>query len=422
MGSRSVLLALFAVPLCAAEYVYCGALLDVTSGRLLTDTAMVIETGRITRVGPARDLPTQAGSQIIDLRQATCLPGLLDVHVHITVDPKHSGYEHLGISVPRATVTGVKNARATLYAGFTTIRNLGATGYSDVALRDGITAGDIVGPRMLVSGPALGITGGHCDENLLAPEFQYTDQGVADGPWAARAKVREVIKYGADVIKVCASGGVLSKGDRPGTAQYTFEELRAIAEEAHKLGRKAAAHAHGADSIKDAIRAGFDSVEHASFLDEEGIRLAKERGTFLVFDLYDDAYILQQGPKIGMLPEFLEKERQVGATQRENFRRALRSGVRLAFGTDAGVYPHGGNGRQFAVYTSGGMTPIEAIRSATTSAAELLGWPDRVGALKPGLFADMIGVEGNPLEDISTLERVRFVMQGGYVFRNDWSK
>jgi imidazolonepropionase-like amidohydrolase len=409
-------------PLWAAQYLRCGRLLDATAGRLQPDVALLIETGKITKIGPAAEVPAPAGAQVTELPHATCLPGLIDVHVHLTSDPKNSGYQHLGISVPRATVTAVKSARATLYAGFTTIRNLGAPGFSDVAVRDGIAAGDIVGPRMLVSGPPLSITGGHCDENLLAPEFHYSDEGVADGPWAVRAKVRQVIKYGADVIKVCASGGVLSKGDQPGTPQYSYEELRAIAEEAHKLGRKATAHAHGAQSIKDAIRAGFDSIEHASFIDDEGIRLAKEHRTFLVFDLYNDSYILQQGPTIGMLAEFLEKERLVGANQRENFRRAVQAGVRMAFGTDAGVYPHGENARQFAVMTKNGMPAIEAIRAATSDAAELLGWSDRAGALKTGCFADVIAVEGSPLEDVSLLERVRFIMQGGYIFRNEWSQ
>jgi imidazolonepropionase-like amidohydrolase len=270
---------------------------------------------------------------------------------------------------------------------------------------------------MLVSGPALGITGGHCDNNLLAPEFRHKAEAVADGPWAARAKVREVIKYGADLIKICATGGVLSKGDQPGTQQYTFEEIHAIVEEAHKLGRKVAAHAHGAEGIKAAIRAGADSIEHASLIDDEGLRLAKERGTFLVMDIYNDDFILQHGERVGMLPEALEKERQIGQIQRENFARAVRAGVRIAFGTDAGVYPHGENAKQFAYMVKYGMTPLDAIRAATIWAAELLGWSDRVGALEPGMFADLIAVEGNPLEDITRLERVAFVMKGGVVVK-----
>lgn len=349
----------------------------------------------------------------------TCLPGLIDVHDHLTSDPTHSGYQGLGISVPRSAITGAKNAARTLRAGFTTVRNVGAAGYSDVALRDGINAGEIDGPRLMVSGPPLGITGGHCDEDLLAPEFHFKEDGVADGPWAARAKVREVIKNGADLIKICASGGVLSKGDQPGTPQYTLEEMQAIAEEAHKLGRKVAAHAHGTQSIKDAIRAGIDSIEHSSLIDDEGIALAKQRGTFLVFDIYNDDYILQQGAKVGMLPESIEKERQIGKLQRQNFRHAYLGGARMAFGTDGGVYPHGDNAKQFPLMVEYGMKPIEAIQAATTNAAELLGWSKTVGSVEIGRFADVIAVEGDPLADISALERVRFVMKGGKVVRND---
>jgi imidazolonepropionase-like amidohydrolase len=251
---------LAAVPAGAPAALRCGRLLDVQSGNLIGNAVILTAGGKIVDAGAGLAIP--AGTHIIELPQATCLPGLIDVHVHLTGDPMKHGYQALGISVPRSTVTGVKSARLTLLAGFTTVRNVGADGYSDVALRDGIDAGDVDGPRMLVSGPALGITGGHCDNSLLAPEFHYTDPAVADGPWAARAKIREVIKYGADLIKICASGGVMSKGDQPGTPQYTLEEMQAIADEAHKLGRKVAAHAHGTQSIKDAIRAGIDSIEH----------------------------------------------------------------------------------------------------------------------------------------------------------------
>src|SRR6266849_6298004 len=282
--------------LAAPGAVRCGKLLDVRSGRMLADQVVVFdENGVITAVGPAASTKLPGGVAAIDLSAATCLPGLIDVHTHLTGDPSSSGYAGLGISVPREAVTGVKNARLTLRAGFTTVRNVGASGFTDVALRDGINAGEIEGPRMLVSGPPLGITGGHCDNNLLPSEFHYKAEGVADGPWAARAKVRETIKYGADLIKICASGGVLSKGDQPGTPQYTLEEMQAIAEEAHKLGRKVAAHAHGTQSIKDAIRAGIDSIEHSSLIDDEGIALAKQHGTYLVFDIYNDDYILQEG-------------------------------------------------------------------------------------------------------------------------------
>jgi imidazolonepropionase-like amidohydrolase len=347
----------------------CGHLLDVASGNLIDNAVILTADGRVTGVGQGLEIPT--GTQVVELPEATCLPGLIDVHVHLTGDPTKHGYQSLGISVPRSTVTGVKSARLTLMAGFTTVRNVGADGYADVALRDGIEAGDIDGPRMVVSGPALGITGGHCDNDLLAPEFHYTDPGVADGPWAARAKVREVIKYGADVIKICASGGVLSKGDQPGTPQYTLEEMQAIADEAHKLGRKVAAHAHGTQSIKDAIRAGIDSIEHASLIDDEGIALAKQHGTFLVFDIYNDDFILQEGAKNGMLPESIEKEKKLGKLQRENFRHALLGGGRMA-SKDA--------------------------------------------------FADIIAVQGDPRADATLLENVKFVMKGGKVYKNSWSR
>jgi imidazolonepropionase-like amidohydrolase len=396
----------------------CSRLLDVQSGELVSNAVILIASGKVTAAGAGAAIPP--GAPILDLPRATCLPGLIDVHVHLTSDPSHSGYQGLGISVPRSTVTGVKNARRTLLAGFTTVRNVGASGYSDVAVRDGIEVGEIEGPRMLVSGPALGITGGHCDNNLLAPEFHFTEPSVADGPWAARAKVREVIKYGADLIKICASGGVLSKGDQPGTPQYTPEEMQAIAEEAHKLGRKVAAHAHGMQSIKDAIRAGIDSIEHASLIDDEGIALAKQRGAYLVFDIYNDDFILQEGLKNGMLPESIEKERSLGKLQRANFRRAMLGGAPLAFGTDAGVYPHGDNAKQFAIMTEYGMKPIDAIRSATMNAAALIARSGVSGTIVKDSSADIIAVEGDPRADVKLLENVKFVMKGGRVYRNDW--
>jgi imidazolonepropionase-like amidohydrolase len=392
-------------------------LIDVQTGRVLSPAVVLVEGERIVQVGTALTLPP--GTRVIDLGPATLLPGLIDAHAHLTSVPENSGYRALGVSVPRETLYGASNAARTLRAGFTSVRNVGASGFSDVALREAIDAGELPGPRLLVSGPPLGITGGHCDDNLLPPHFHHREEGVADGPWEVRAKAREVIKFGADLVKLCASGGVLSKGDQPGAPQYSVEEMRAIVEEAHRAGRKVAAHAHGTQSIKEAIRAGVDSIEHASFIDEEGIRLAREHGTFLVMDVYNDDFILQEGLRMGMLPESLAKEKALGQLQRESFTRALKGGARMAFGTDAGVYPHGDNAKQFAVMVRLGMTPLQAIRSATQDAAELLGWKDRVGSLEPGKLADLIGVRGDPLADVRVLESVGFVMKGGAVVKDE---
>jgi len=410
----------FAATLSAAPVALrCGKLLDVRTGGEQANAVILVADGKITRVGPAAEVAIPAGATIVDLSANTCLPGLMDVHDHLTGDPSMEGYKALGVSIPRETVIGVKNARITLRAGFTTVRNLGAAGYSDVAVRDGIQAGEIEGPRLIVSGPPLSITGGHCDNDLLAPEYHAHSEGVADGPWAARAKVREVIKYGADVIKVCASGGVMSKGDQVGTPQYSLEELQAIVEEAHKLGRKVAAHAHGTQSIKDSIRAGIDSVEHASLIDDEGIRLAKEHGTFLVYDIYNDDFIMQEGAKVGMLPESIEKERALGKLQRAGFQHAYQAGCKLAFGTDGGVYPHGDNWKQFNTMVEFGMKPIDAIRTATLNAAELLGLSKEAGSIEPGFRADVIAVDGDPLQDVLKLGSVKFVMKQGVVYRKD---
>lgn len=390
-----------------------GKLIDVITGAALNDQVIIIEGERIKAVGPAASAAIPQNARIVDMSKLTVLPGLIDAHTHLTSDPTRHGYQSLGISNMRAALYGVRAARKTLEAGFTTVRNVGADEFGDVALRDAINDGDFPGPRMLVSGNPLGILGGHCDNNLLPPEYKDVSRGVADGPWAARAKVREMVKYGADLIKICASGGVLSKGDEAGAQQYTLEEMKAIVEEAHKLGRRVAAHAHGTSSIRDAIIAGVDSVEHASLIDDNGIKLAREKGTYLVMDIYDDDYILQEGEKVGILPESLAKERALGQLQRDNFRKAFLAGDRMAFGTDAGVYPHGDNAKQFFYMVKYGMTNMQAIQAATINAADLLGWRDRVGSISPGKYADIIAVEGDASQDATLLTKVKFVMKGG---------
>nr|WP_314544073.1 amidohydrolase family protein [uncultured Massilia sp.] len=394
-----------------------GKLVDVVAGKVLADQTIVVSGERISAVGPTASTAVPTGARVIDLSRSTVLPGLVDAHVHLTGDPHQHGYQSLGVSDIRAALYGAHAARVTLAAGFTTVRNVGASGYGDIALRDAINAGELEGPRMRVAGYALGIQGGHCDNNLLPADYHYTEAGVADGPWQARAKVRQMAKYGADTIKICASGGVLSKGDEAGAQQYTLEEMKAIVEEAHKLGRRVAAHAHGASAIRDAILAGVDSVEHASLIDDEGIRLAREKGTFLVMDIYNDDYILQEGAAAGMLPESLEKERMVGQVQRDNFKKAFQAGARMAFGTDAGVYPHGDNARQFHYMVKYGMTPMQAIQAVTIRGAELLDWKDRVGSVTVGKFADLVAVSGDPLADPAELTRMKFVMKGGAVVK-----
>jgi imidazolonepropionase-like amidohydrolase len=421
MTGISILLSMLVGGISLAEegvtYIRAGQLIDVAAGKLLKDQVIVIQGDKILSVGDAVTATFPNGAAVIDLSAYTVMPGLIDMHDHLTGDHRFHGYQSLGISLPRETLYGVLNARKTLDAGFTTVRNVGASGYSDVALRDAINDGEIVGPRMRVSGPALGITGGHCDNNLLPPQYNDRGEGVADGPWEVRARVREVIKGGADLIKFCATGGVLSKGDSVGGQQYTLEEMQALVAEAHQHDRKVAAHAHGADGIKAAIIAGVDSIDHGSLIDEEGIQLAKQHGTFLVMDIYNDTFILEHGAAVGMLPESLEKERQIGQLQRDNFRKAFQAGVRMAFGSDGAVYPHGDNGKQFAYMVEYGMTPMQAIQAATVHAAELLDWPDTVGAIEAGYFADIIAVKGNPLQNVTLLEDVQFVMKGGVVYK-----
>ncbi len=395
-----------------------GRVLDVKTGQVLRDQFIVVNGDRIEKIGSAADAQPLAGWKVIELPNATLLPGLVDVHTHLTGDPRF-GYETLGISATRSALIGARNARRTLEAGFTTVRNLGASGYSDVALRDAIEAGDVPGPRIVASGPGLGITGGHCDDNRLPYEYHYRDEGVADGVAAVQGKVREVIKYGADVIKLCATGGVLSKGDDPRHSEFTREELRAIVEDAHRRGRKVAAHAHGGEGILWAAEAGVDSIEHGTFIDAAAIAVLKEKGTYLVPQMYLGVWTLARADQIGMSPEVQEKSRSVRKVARQNVSAAIAAGVKIAYGTDAGVYPHGENARDLPEYVQMGMTPLQAIQSATLNAADLLGWSDRAGSIEAGKWADLIAVEGDPIADITTLQRVKFVMKGGVVVKNE---
>jgi imidazolonepropionase-like amidohydrolase len=397
--------------------IHAGRLLDVKTGKTMTNQTILIQGDRIASVGADTRVP--AGAQVIDLPNATVLPGLIDAHTHITMNPNF-GYSRLAISVPRQALIGAHNAKATLEAGFTTVRNVGAAGYADVALRDAINAGDVPGPRMLVSGPALSITGGHGDNNLLPFEYNAAGDGVADGVDGVRHMVRRNIKYGADLIKIMASGGVLSKGDDPQASQYTPEEMKAIVEEAHRLGRKVAAHAHGAQAIRWASEAGVDSIEHGSYIDDAAIAAMKKNGTYLVPTLYLSDWFMANAEKIGTPPDLIAKAKDVMPAARKNVARAFAAGVKVGFGTDAAVYPHGMNAHEFAVMVKLGLTPLAAIQSATVNDADLLSWSDKIGAIEPGKWADIIAVDGDPLADVTTLERVKFVMKGGEVVKNQY--
>jgi len=392
-------------------------MIDVANGKVVKQAAVIVTDNIITASGRLKDLTVPNEATRIDLGNATLMPGLMDMHVHLTSDATRHGYKRLEVSLPRAAITGVKHAKATLDAGFTTVRNVGAPGFADVALRDAINAGDVVGPRMFVAGPSLGVTGGHCDSNLLPYEYDNYSEGVADGPWEVRKKVRRNIKYGATVIKFCATGGVLSKGTKVGAQQYTFEEMKALIDEAHLRGLTVATHAHGTNGIKAAIKAGVDSVEHVSLLDDEAIDLAKKNGTYFSMDIYVTEYILGEGEKAGILEESLNKERIVGKTQRENFEKAVKAGVNMVFGSDAGVYPHGDNPKQFARMVKFGMTPIQAIQAATINPARLLKQEATLGSLEKGRLADIVAVPGNPLDDMSLMEKVGFVMKDGQIVK-----
>jgi imidazolonepropionase-like amidohydrolase len=396
-------------------------LVDPKAGAVLNDQAVLIEDDQVKAVGTSAEImkSAPAGAKVIDLGGATILPGLIDCHTHVTGQPENF-YDDIFRKSPidEATTSHIY-AKRTLDAGFTTIRNVGADNYVDFSLRNAINAGKLAGPRMQASGPALSATGGHGDLNRMSPTVHIDGiNGIADGVDAVRKKVRENVKYGADCIKILATAGVLSEEESVGLPQYTLEEMKAAVDEAAVWGKKVAAHAHGTEGIKMAIRAGVASVEHSSFIDDEGIKLAIAHGTYLVPDIYNDDYILAEYGRLGYPANILAKERLVGRTQRENFTKAVKAGAKIAFGTDAGVYPHGWNAKQFHTMVVWGMTPMQAIQSATVTAADLLGWNTKVGQLAPGFFADLIAVKGDPLANETVLEHVDFVMKGGEIYVN----
>ena len=389
-------------------------MVDVIAGRAVDRPQVTIVDGRITAVGRQGDA-VPPGATRVALPGRTLLPGLIDMHVHLDSLPRYSGYSGLQFSDSFWMAAAVANARAMLDAGFTTVRNVGSTGYSDVGLREAIDEGVVAGPRIVSAAYAIGATGGHCDETYFPPSYARRSPGAADGEQDLRRAVREQRKYGAQVIKICATGGVFSRNTEPGQQQLSEAEMRAVADEAHQWGIKVAAHAHGATGIKAAIRAGIDTIEHASFLDAEGDRLAKERGTWLSMDIYNSAYTQAEGAKNGVLPDNLRKDLETADAQRENFRRAHKAGVKMVFGTDAGVMPHDQATRQFAWMVRYGMTPIDAIRAATVNAAQALGRERDVGAIAVGRLGDMIAVVGDPLTDVRVLEAKPVVLKGGSV-------
>jgi imidazolonepropionase-like amidohydrolase len=396
-------------------------MVDVIAGRVVDRPQITITDGRISSVA-SQGAPVAADARRIDLPGMTLLPGLIDMHVHLTSDPRFSGYKRLPFTDNFWTVVGVANAKRTLEAGFTTVRNVGSRNFDDVALKQGIEQGFIPGPRIVPATYAIGATGGHCDSTEFPPSIQTPMTAIADGPEQLRAMVRKLRKYGAEVIKFCGTGGVLSKTDVAGAQQYSLTEMQAIVDEAHMLGLRVAVHAHGTSGIKDAIRAGVNTIEHASLADEEAFALAKQHGTYFSMDIYDDDYILAEGEKNGVFKESLEKERMLGRKQRETFRAALRAGVKMIFGTDGGVYPNGTNAKQFVTMVTWGMTPMQAIQAATVTAAEALGRPGDVGAIAAGRFGDLIAVAGDPLADVSTLQSVAFVMKGGDVVKESMQR
>jgi imidazolonepropionase-like amidohydrolase len=408
-----------AAPASAATLVTADRYLDVETGRYVANPAILIgDDGRIQQIGTLAAMQIPAGTRQIDLSGRTLVPGLIDMHVHLDSPADIGGYRGLEFTDSFWAMTAVANARAMLEAGFTTVRNVGSGNRNDVGLKQAIDNGYVVGPRIVPAGYALGATGGHCDQTFLPPSLQKDDkeEGIGDNPDELRFQVRRQRKYGAEVIKVCATGGVFSRNTTPGQLQVPENELRAIADEAHQWGLRTAAHAHGAEGIKAAIRAGIDTIEHASLVDDEGIRLAVQRKqpVWFAMDIYNTEYTQAEGKKNGVLEENLRKDREIAQIQRDNFRKAHAAGVRQVFASDAGVMPHGQVGRQFRVMVQYGMTPLEAIQSATRNAAQALGRSD-VGRIAPGAYGDMVAVSGDPLADVTLLEKVGSVIKGGRI-------
>jgi imidazolonepropionase-like amidohydrolase len=414
-GTVAVLAQPAAQPAARRTLVRAGHLLDVKTGKLLDAQTIVVLGDTIQSIAPTAEVQAQTGDTVVDLGAMTVMPGLIDVHTHLTMNPDFDPYRELTSTDAKEAINGVVNAKATLLAGITSVRNVGANGFTDVDLRDAVNAGQVPGPHMLVSGPLLGITGGHCDENLLPIKYRLVGDGVADGIAEVQHKVRQNIKYGADLIKICATGGVLSKGDDPQASQYTLEEMQAIVADAHRLGRKVAAHAHGAQGILWATEAGVDSIEHGSYINDEAIAEMKKRGTYLVPTVYLEDWMLE----FGHLPPFYhQKMIDVSAVAKSNIKHAMQAGVKIAMGTDAAVYPHGLNAHELDVYVNQlGMAPLAALQTATLNAADLMGWSAKTGSLEAGKWADIIAVEKNPLDDVRVLQDVKFVMKAGVVYK-----
>ncbi|MBA3835714.1 MAG: amidohydrolase family protein [Sphingomonas sp.] len=416
--SIAATVALFAcAPGTAATIVTADRMLDVQTGRYVDNPAILVgNDGRIVSIGNLASMQVPAGTPQIDLPGRTLVPGLIDMHVHLDSPADIGGYRGLEFTDSFWGMTAVANAQAMLKAGFTTVRNVGSGNRNDIGLKQAIENGYVSGPRIVPAGYALGATGGHCDQTFLPPGLQKDEkeEGIGDSPDELRYQVRRQRKFGAEVIKVCATGGVFSRNTEPGQLQVPEGELRAIADEAHQWGGRVAAHAHGAEGIKAAIRAGIDTIEHASLVDDEGIRLALQRKqpVWFAMDIYNTEYTQAEGAKNGVLEENLRKDREIAQIQRDNFRKAHRAGVRQVFASDAGVMPHGQAGKQFRVMVEYGMTPLEAIQAATRNAAEALGRND-VGRIAPGAFADMVVVDGDPLADVTLLERPTAVIKGG---------